>query len=364
MTSIWKPEDAARAAGAAIPRILDVPAILPDLDLWDMWHLTEVDGRTVFDGGRSWWFFLASPRFPDPEARHDHARIRLLSHCEGGWRDRGWTFRKGFTPGSREWSGSAVRQADGSVRHFFTAAGRRDEAPSFEQRLFETWATFAVVDGEPQFGEWTVPVECVAADGLHYAVARDTIAGERGIKGFRDPGYFRDPADGREYLLFTGNAGGGARFPDGVIGMAVGEGTGWRLLPPIVSAIGVNSELERPHIVVYDHRYYLFWSTHSHRFAPGIGAPSGLYAMVADRFDGPWRPVNGSGLVAANPVEAPIQAYCWWVTHELRVASFVNYWRGGSKVEPATPGARRDAFGGVPAPFFDLAIDGDRVTIA
>jgi levansucrase len=86
--------------------------------------------------------------------------------------------------------------------------------------------------------------------------------------------------------------------------------------------------------------------------------------MVADRIEGPWRPVNGSGLVAANPASAPVQAYCWWVTHELRVASFVNYWRGAPTAEPATPEARRAAFGGVPAPFFDLAIDGDRVTIA
>lgn len=367
-TSVWSVEAARRAAarpeGAIAPiDALDLDPGLPDLDLWDMWHLTEADGRTVVDGGRSWWFFLATPRFPDPEARHDHARIRLLSHGADGWRDHGWTFEAGFSPGSREWSGSAVRLPGGTVRHFFTAAGRRGEPTTFEQRLFETTAGFTVVDGEPHFGAWTTPVESVAADGDWYAPARDRTASPAGIKGFRDPGYFRDPADGREYLFFTANDGRGDRFPDGVIGWATASGDGWTLLPPIVSALGVNSELERPHVVFHDGRYYLFWSTHAHRFAPGIGAPSGLYAMVAERIEGPWRPVNGSGLVAANPAVAPIQAYCWWVTQELRVASFVNYWRGGPAAEPATAAERREAFGGVPAPFFALTIDGDRVAI-
>ncbi|PCD04088.1 glycoside hydrolase 68 family protein [Sphingomonas spermidinifaciens] len=367
--SAWT-TDAARAAAhqpaATIPPIRAVEPIpgLPALDLWDMWPLAEAGGGTIRIGGRSWWFFLASERFADPEARHDHARIRLLSHGEEGWRDHGWTFAEGFTPGSREWSGSAVRMADGTVRHFFTAAGRRGEPPSFEQRLFESRAAIDTSGDAPRFDAWEAPTELVAADGRHYAFARDRVASARGIKGFRDPGYFRDPADGREHLLFTANAAGASQWPDGVIGLATFQGEGWHLRPPILSAIGVNSELERPHVVVHDGRYYLFWSTHRHRFAPGIDAPSGLYAMVADRFDGAWLPVNGSGLVAANPPAAPLQAYCWWVTQELRVASFVNYWRGGPTAEPDNPAARRAAFGGVPAPFFELRIEGDRIAIA
>ncbi|HCB76829.1 MAG TPA: glycoside hydrolase 68 family protein, partial [Sphingomonas bacterium] len=83
LAGVWS-ADAARLAaaqpGAAIAPFAELSRDpgRPDLDLWDMWHLTEADGSTVFDGGRSWWFFLATPRFPDPEARHDHARIRLL----------------------------------------------------------------------------------------------------------------------------------------------------------------------------------------------------------------------------------------------------------------------------------------------
>ncbi|RZM06642.1 MAG: CocE/NonD family hydrolase, partial [Sphingomonas sp.] len=81
------------------------------------------------------------------------------------------------------------------------------------------------------------------------------------IKGFRDPGYFRDPADGAEYLLFVGSAGWLDAIFDGVIGAARREGDRWVLTPPLIEAVGTNSEMERPHIVVADGRYYLFWST-------------------------------------------------------------------------------------------------------
>jgi levansucrase len=364
--SRWHREDlagAARQTDAALPLIDAALPALPGHDLWDMWHVARPDGSTAIAAGESWWFFLATPAFPDPEARHDHARIRLLSHGANGWRDHGWTFPQGFTPGSREWSGSCVLAGDGTLTMFFTATGRRGEPPTFEQRLFETRAPFAVVDGAPRIGAWTTPVESVAADGHWYAVADDRIASAQGIRGFRDPGYFRDPADGAEYLLFTANAGEGDDWPDGVIGIARRGDGGWRLLPPVIAAPRVNSELERPHIVVHAGRYYLFWSTHRHRFAPGLDAPTGLYAMVAERIGRPWRPVNVTGLVAANPLAAPVQAYCWWVTQELEVASFVNYWRGGPAQEPRTPEARRAAFGGTPAPFFRLSIDGDRVRV-
>ena len=110
----------------------DVVPILPDHDLWDMWQIAYADGRTALFGGRSWWFFLATPRFDDPDLRHDEARIRLTSHGADGWRDHGVTFADGFTPGSREWSGSAVLgEDDTTLTMYFTASGRRGgRAPS------------------------------------------------------------------------------------------------------------------------------------------------------------------------------------------------------------------------------------------
>lgn len=366
----WSP-DAARAASdqpaAALPVIgaADLHPIVPGHDLWDMWQIARTDGSTVIVDGRSWWFFLATPQLDDPEARHDRARMRLTSHGADGWRDHGWVFAPGFTPGSREWSGSAVLEDDGvTLTMYFTAAGRADGPPSFEQRLFETRARFAVTDSKPIVEGWTTPIESVAADGHWYAVAAEVEAPAHGIKGFRDPGYFRDPADGSEYLLFVGNAGWTDTWPNGVIGVAQREGDGWTLRPPMVDALGVNNELERPHIVMRDGHYYLFWSTQTRRFAGGIVAPTGLYGMVADNMTGPWRPINGTGLVAGNPPAEPYQAYCWWVTGEGEVISFVDYWGLDGAGLPADPAGRRARFGGTAAPWFRLAFEGDRVTIA
>ncbi|MFG6283269.1 glycoside hydrolase family 68 protein [Sphingomonas sp. S6] len=363
--SVWRREDAARAvadAAARLPVILakDVVAIDPARDLWDMWPIARRDGTTATIDGRQYWFFLAVPHAPDPEARHDVARIRLYSIGADGWRDHGNAFPDGFTPGTREWSGSAWLHEDGeTLTMHFTAAGAAGGGPRFMQRLFET--TGRLVDG--RVTDWGEPIETVRADGHWYAPTEQDAPVDDRIKGFRDPGYFHDPVTAREHLLFTGSAAGEADVHDGVIGLATRDGLGWAVEAPLVSAIGVNNELERPHIVVRDGLYYLFWSTQAKRFAAGIGAPTGLYGMVADDLRGPWRPLNGSGLVAANPVEEPSQAYCWWVTGEGDVLSFVDYW-GLKDVARGTDAAfRRAHFGGTAAPFFRLNLKGDTARI-
>lgn len=367
MTTHWSAENVALIAAqtnAWLPLITEADAtpIVPACDLWDMWQVMDAKGSTAILADRSWWFFLATERLADPEHRHDAARIRLTSHGADGWRDHGWVFAPGFAPGSREWSGSAVLHGD-ELTMYFTAAGRRDGGPTFEQRLFESRGRFGVEGGEPAIGEWSEPVESVAADGRWYARADQHEATPEGIRGFRDPGYFRDPADGREYLLFTGSAGEIEDRANGVVGVAKRVGDGWQLRPPLIEAFDVNWEMERAHVIARDDLYYLFWSTQGRRFAAGLVAPTGLYGMVADDLAGPWRPLNGSGLVAANPPESPFQAYCWWVTGEGDVISFVDYRGIAGMTFPTTAVARRAAFGGTAAPWFALDFNGDHVTI-
>ena len=102
---------------------------------------------------------------------------------------------------------------------------------------------------------------------------------------------------------------------------------GWRLMPPVLSADGLNNELERPHVVKHGQLHYLFWSTQRHVFNPeGLVGPTGLYGMVSERLGGGWRALNGSGLVFSNPAEAPAQAYSWLVLPDHSVASFVDHW--------------------------------------
>lgn len=360
--SPWRPT---HLDGPSIPLIgaSDAAPILPGLDLWDSWPLAHEDGRTALVGGRQFWFFLSAPCFPDPGQRHDAARIRLASLGADGWRDHGNALDEGISPGTREWAGSAVLHDDGnSVTLFFTAAGRRGEKPSFEQRLFAARGRL-VPDGP---GGWEPPVEIVQADGQRYVRAAESEGRPGLIKAFRDPAWFRDPDTGQCHILFTASAGWDDDEFNGVIGLATLDSAGrWQLGDPLVEAVGVNNELERPHIVLSGGRYYLFWSTQRRTFKPGTpNGPNGLYAMVADRLAGPWHPVNGDGLVAGNPAAEPTQGYSWWVTGEGLVWSFIDHWGMAGRNFDQHPELLRQQFGGTPAPVFTLAFAGDRVTIA
>lgn len=366
----WTGADIARIEAARHPTAPviardDVVRVSPELDIWDAWPVQDDDGMpSRIAAGETLWMALGAPRFDDPDERHGHARIHLLRHQHGRWADLGPAMPDGFSPGSREWSGSAVLDADRvTLTLYFTAAGRRGEAQtSFEQRLFSARARLDLEGGTPALRDWRDLTEIVARDPRDY-MASDAGTGSIGsIKAFRDPGYFRDPADGRRVLLFAGSRAGAESAFNGVIGRIDGNANGapdWRLLPPIVDATDVNNELERPHIVLHEARYYLFWSTQRHVFAPAhAAAPTGLYGMIADSLAGGWRPLNGSGLVFANPAAAPRQAYSWLVLPDLSVISFVDDW--GRGVDDA--GERR--FGATFAPVLHLRLDGDSATLA
>jgi levansucrase len=364
-TSVWRPQglDAVPAAAQiALIAAAEAAPIMPQLDLWDSWPLQHEDGRTVSHAGRQWWFFLSAERFPDPGQRHEAARIRLASLGADGWRDHGNALDSATSPGAREWAGSAVLRDDGqSVGLFFTAAGRRGEGPSFEQRLF-------VADGQlgpdgPVFK--AEPHELFRSDGERYVIARENSGRPGFIKAFRDPAWFRDPATGAAHILFTGSAGWNDDDFNGLVGIATWQDGAWQLGDPLIEAVGVNNEMERPHIVARDGCYYLFWSTQRRTFSPEVSSgPNGLYAAVAESLEGPWLPVNGTGLVAANPAVEPTQGYSWWVTGEGTVWSFIDHWGMQGRSFDSHPELLRGQFGGTPAPVFAIDFDGSCVTIA
>lgn len=370
MTSIWHRQAVAAIADAPIPTLpridhKDVSPVLPGIDLWDYWPVQEMDGRTAEIAGGALQILLSAPVLPDPEQRHAVARLRLMHQVGDVWHDLGNLLPDGFSPGSREWSGSAIiSPMHDRLTLYLTAAGHRGETTvSFDQRLFETSASFCIVGGTVRLGQWSPAVESVAADGHFYTRDMTGGGGIGTIKAFRDPAYFRDPADAREYLVFAGSLAGSASAWNGVIGLARRDGDTWALCPPIISADGVNNELERPHILFHGGHYYCFWSTQRKVFASGgPGGPTGLYGMVADSLAGPWRPLNGTGLVFGNPEDAPIQAYSWLVLGDLSVIGFVD--RPGLAAEPADPTVARRHFGGTPAQPVRLVLDGARAMLA
>ncbi|MBO9711729.1 MAG: glycoside hydrolase family 68 protein [Sphingomonas sp.] len=348
-------------AGAPLIGEGDFKRIADDLDVWDAWPVQQRDGHpAALEDGTTLWMALGAPRFPDPDERHGHARIHLLARRGEDWRHLGPAMPDGFSPGSREWSGSAVLEPDGTtLTLYFTATGRRGEPTlTFEQRLYRAIATLdRESDKSPRLCHWRDLQEIVVRDPVLY-MASDAGAAEVGrIKAFRDPAYFLDPASGAQYLLFAASLAGSSSEFNGVIGAAIAgdvEGKEWRILPPLVSADTLNNELERPHMLQRDGLYYLFWSTQRHVFNPeGPMGPTGLYGMVSERIDRGWRPINGTGLVFANPPEAPKQAYSWLVLPDLSVTSFVDEWGAGESYS----GPRR--FGASFAPMLRLVLSGD-----
>jgi len=324
----------------------DFKRVSPRFDVWDAWPIQNRDGSpTAFEGGVTLWMALTAPHREDPDERHGVARIHLFRRNSAGWHHLGPVLPQEFSPGSREWSGSAVLDADRrGLTLYFTATGHSGEAePTFAQRLFSARATLIGHAQEFQLGDWRELTEFVRRDPTWY-MASDAGTGKVGtIKAFRDPGYFYDPVSGQHYVFFAASLANSQSAFNGVIGAAVsGDGTpdSWATLPPILSADTLNNELERPHALFCNGLYYLFWSTQAHVFNPdGPTGPTGLYGMVSEQLDCGWRPLNGSGLVFANPRQAPAQAYSWLVLPGLSVISFVDNWGQTADIKPRRFGA-------------------------
>ena len=353
MTTAWTADHVraiARQAAATIPPVTgpDRSGLEPGRLYWDMWPLQDAAGGRAKLAGRELWMALTAPDRGDPALRHFEAKIHWIERREGLWLDCGPVLPDIAVPYEREWAGSALLDG-GVVTLFFTAAGTAARAGGYQQEL---WVSRAPVGADGWPAGWSQPAPLVRGYAPHY-MAADAHEGEAGkIKAFRDPAWFRDPADGAEYLAFTASLAGSPSAFNGAFGLARKGASGWELLPPAIHAEGVNNELERAHLVFHANRYYAFWSTQSATFAPGLeGAPGGLYGMVAETMQGPWHPLNGTGLVLANPAGRPLQTYSWFVDASLAVCSFVDLLPDGG-------------FGGVPAPLLRLELDGARASLA
>ena len=142
---------------------------------------------------------------------------------------------------------------------------------------------------------------------------------------------------------------------DGVVGIARATDDSlidWELLPPLFGAIDVNTQMELPHFIFQDGRYYLFVTTHNRTFIGDLKyeQPEGFYGWVADDLQGPYEPLNDTSLVFSNPPSDMLQNYAWKAIPngdgQATVVSFIN--REGS---------------GTVSPVVGLAIEGNSVFI-
>ena len=354
----------------------------PELHIWDTWLLRDRDGKIADVNGQQVAFSLTADAALLPGTRHDVAEIRCFHSTDGEhWCDAGPVFDDGAL-GQRQWAGSALYDA-GELYLYYTAAGHDDdEELTYTQRIAVAYGgTLATdADGIDLTGPWTHET-LLEPDGEWY----ETEAQSRGMTyTFRDPWFFEDPATGEMHLLFEANTPTLKRDGDnsetnkrrafnGCVGVATSSSDdplSWELQPPLLTAVEVNQELERPHIVTVDDNYYLFFCSHVHTFAPGVTGPDGLYGFVADAFEGPYSPLNKTGLVATNPEETPFQAYSWMAfkyNEEVLLQSFLNYYDfTGTSLDTVAEfpeHEQRARFGGTLAPTLRLRIDGDETQL-
>jgi levansucrase len=380
--SLWQrtaAERIERDARSTIPYQLPPRDLFePDLYVWDAWPVRTVAGDVATIDGWHVMIALSSARESGSAwPFYTRSTWRFWYTKDGNWQLGGPVFSREEALGSRQWAGSSTYDPNtGRVTFYYTAVGAPEAAsleddtpplayppnhpaagrPSTVQRMA---AVSAAVTTGPQgvafddFGEHRIILE---ADGELYQTHEQSRT-DQVIYGMRDPWFWREPETGDDYILFTANAGFAPGTHNGVVGVArANDDGGWELLPPILGAPGVSSQLERPHLVRRGERLYLLFSTHAFTFADGLSGPEGLYGFVSHtgRLEGPWEPLNGSGLVAGNPPSAPTMTYSYLTLPDGWVMSYLN--TAGGELTESAPGK----FFGGPAPLFRVAFDGAR----
>jgi levansucrase len=418
----WLPEDLASLEiddSNAIPVIdtaLADERVAPEHWVWDWWPVRDRNGEVADFDGTSIAIALSAPDDVLPGKRHDIATHRYLLSDDGGrtWTDGGELFPDDEELlGTRQWAGSAMFDDETDTLYaFYTAAGDEEDgqntpdtttapttaatttdpsddesdsddqqAPSggdvgddisYRQRLAVATATLTVTDGEVEFEDWSDHEVLVTGNQTeYYASTQATEGGAGQIDAFRDPWYFLDEETGDEYILFTATMPEAECEGDGVVGIARATSDDlkeWEVMPPMFDGHCVNNELERPHIVIDDDRFYLLFTTHSHTFRDDTSGPEGLYGFVSDEFLGTYEPLNDTGLVLANPEDSPYQAYSWMTLPSGIATSFFQFFDIGGDVELSyigdqSPEFQRDHFGGTFAPSILVDFDGDRTEI-
>lgn len=389
-TSVWSRQQAEKVTltkentAPSIDTNFDLVA--PDQWVWDTWPLQNRDGSLAIVKGYRIAFALVAPRSLGWGERHTHASIGMFYSKNGkDWTYAGIPYSKDKALGHMQWAGTAMLDENGKVNLFYTATGDKNNwvedgwvQKSAVQRIAKT--TFDINadnDGVHLINEGEHKI-ILEPDGKYY----ETMEQFKGniITAFRDPFFFHDPNTDKEYIIFEGQAGGnytlkpenigdeeyrkthsvpaGAELYNGNIGIAEvldHDITKLKLLPPLIESVGTNHQLERPHVVVKDNNYYLFTISHTFTYATGLTGPDGVYGFYGKggiRAD--YKPLNDSGLVIANPVDNPYQAYSWLVLPNLQVMSFIN--------EPIDANGQVK-FGGTFAPTLKISLNGDKSEI-
>ncbi|WP_223069132.1 glycoside hydrolase family 68 protein [Paenibacillus caui] len=321
-----------------------------DLDVWDSWPLQNADGTVANYNGYQIAFALAG----DPKRGWD-TFIYLFYKKVGdnsidSWKNAGRVFKDSdkfatndqiLRDQAEEWSGSATLTPEGKVRLFYTNRQGWDPAHGFFGK--QTLTTAQVNLSEPDSD--TLKVDGVEdfksifdGDGKIYQNVIQSFGGGDYSDNhtLRDPHYVED--NGRKYLVFESNTGTetGYQGEESLYNRAYYEGshvffeaektkllfspkkslatlangslgiielnddyTLKTVMKPLIASNTVTDEIERANVFKLNGKWYLFTDSRGAKMTiDGIGDKD-VYMLgyVADSLTGPYKPLNGSGLV-------------------------------------------------------------------
>lgn len=347
-----------------------LPYYFPVMDewqmIWDSGCLRTMHCESVsYNGWYVLWSLACTKTSLDPSQLATQWYNRNNTAFIGYWYSRDgidWTFggrllNKSADTRPQEWSGNLVMRegTKNIVDMFYTSVSG---GGSTSVIAISTGQIFSD-DTKVWFDGFTDTTDMLNPDGKNYANPTQDPYFD-----WRDPFPFINPGDGEVYCLFEGNvAGNRGSFTltdneTGVLppGFTVGSGanigaaamgiaklnsgsyetstfdiTQWTQLPPLISALGVNDQLERNHLVFKGKYSYLFGISHHGTYSGGLEGPDGVYGFVSENgIFGPYEPLNGTGLALGNPSALPYEAYSHFVDSEGYVQFFMDTIYSGS----------------------------------
>lgn len=375
------------------------PTMNESIMIWDSGALRNIRGKTVTFKG---WYVLWSLAvdkidmtnaniYDEWHSRNNRAYIGYWFSRTGNGSDWQWGGRLLNTSADlrpHEWSGGLVMRegTQNVVDMFYTSEA---DSPVNQSVPSVSTGTICADERGVWFEGFDTTTEMFEADGIHNA-----NSSEDPYFDFRDPHPFLNPSDGRIYCLYESNVAGmrgdftigndelghippgyapdaGAQYGAASIGIAVlKEGAyeigdfskkNWTQLDPLITALGVNDQTERPHVVFKGSKTYIFTISHHSTYSGDLQGPDGVYGFVSDTgLFGPYRPLNSSGLVLGNPSSAPYQTYSHFVDPDFYVQAFIDT-VPDEGTDPNNPATFR--IGGTLAPTVKLAIENDSTFI-
>ena len=246
--------------------------------VWDFWLADDGDLYHLY-------FLKASRALLDPDRRHwrasvGHATSRDLTN---------WVEREDALVPSDEgafddvatWTGSVVRDAQGTWRMFYTGVDRQGRG--LIQRIGQ--ATSDDLSIWHKVGAAGV----VAPDHENYESLSD---GAWPDEAWRDPWVFADPSGHGWHMLVTARARSGASHDRGIVGHAWSADLGdWKVLPPLSHPGAGFGQLEVLQLVQIERNYVLLFSCMTPELSAerrARGETGGIWAVNVDDPLGPY----------------------------------------------------------------------------